>query len=54
MWCVIIVKWLLSKCVVAAELILHVWIVGMELRASELQIVCSFRLSLPKNSRLRY
>ena len=39
---VIIVKWLLSKCVVAVELILHVWIVRIELRASELQIVCFF------------
>ena len=33
---------LLLKCVVAAQLILDVCIVGIQLRSSEQQIVCSF------------
>ena len=33
---------LLFKCVVAAQLILDVCIVGIQLRSSELQIVCSY------------
>ena len=33
---------LLFKCVVAAQLILNLCIVGIQLRSSELQIVCSF------------